>query len=71
MHTVTPGGKVTNRLSTYRDLSPYFEHSRVARNSRASDRAQLGGALYSGYPGVMDSWQIHQFVARLNTGATK
>ena len=75
MHTVTPGGKVTNRLSTYRDLSPYFEHSRVARNSRAYDVARLQGAAFRLYAAWMDVWQIDVLFAwldhKITEGATR
>ena len=71
MHTVTHGGKVANRLSAYRDLSPYFEASQVARLSWASDYARLGGALFSIYATFIDSLQLPQFVAWLNNRATK
>ena len=71
MHTVTPGGNVTNRLSTYRDISPYFDASRTTRLSWACDCVRLEGALFSIYAAFIDSLQIPQFVARLNNGATK
>ena len=71
MHTVTPGGKVTNRLSTYRDLSPYFEDSRVARNSGASDVARLSGAMFSLYAACVDAVRLPQFVAWLNGQVTR
>ena len=62
---------MTNRLSTYRDLSPYFEYSRVARSSRAADVARLQGAAFRLYAAWMDVWQIDVLFAWLDHKITK
>ena len=62
---------MTNRLSTHRDLSAYFEASRAARHSFASDYARLGGAIFSVYAALVDSLQMRELVAWLNSRAAK
>ena len=62
---------MTNRLSTHRDLSAYFEASRAARHSFASDDARFGGAIFSVWAALVDAARLPQFTRWLDDLITK
>ena len=62
---------MTNRPSTYQDLSPYFDYSRDARHSLAFALARFNGELFSIYAVIVDWMRMPQTVAWLNSYVTR